>query len=72
MTGGCSSRICPSTLGLTVHVCPARGQRLKEVLHLHEFRQESSDLDEWMDQQRQTAESQDLGKDYQHVQVPSL
>ncbi|XP_034432002.1 spectrin beta chain, non-erythrocytic 1 [Hippoglossus hippoglossus] len=51
------------------HQAALRGQRLKEVLHLHEFRQESSDLDEWMNQQRQTAESQDLGKDYQHVQL---
>ncbi|XP_060938197.1 spectrin beta chain, non-erythrocytic 2 [Limanda limanda] len=51
------------------HQAALRGQRLKEVLHLHEFRQESSDLEEWMNQQRQTAESQDLGKDYQHVQL---
>ncbi|XP_062252883.1 spectrin beta chain, non-erythrocytic 5 [Platichthys flesus] len=51
------------------HQAALRGQRLKEVLQLHEFRQESSDLEEWMNQQRQTAESQDLGKDYQHVQL---
>lgn len=56
---------------LTVHVSPVRGQRLKEVLHLHEFRRESSDLEDWMNQQRQTAESQELGNDYQHVQVTS-
>lgn len=56
---------------LTVHVSPVRGQRLKEVLHLHEFRRESSELADWMNQQRQTAESQDLGNDYQHVQVTS-
>lgn len=46
-----------------------RGQRLKEVLQLHEFRRETSELEDWMNQQRQTAESQDLGSDYQHVQV---
>lgn len=48
---------------------PVRGQKLKEVLQLHEFRRESSELEDWMNQQRQTAESQDLGNDYQHVQV---
>ncbi|XP_054470225.1 LOW QUALITY PROTEIN: spectrin beta chain, non-erythrocytic 5 [Anoplopoma fimbria] len=51
------------------HQAALRGQRLKEVLHLHEFRRESSELEDWMDQQRQTAESQDLGNDYQHVQL---
>lgn len=60
---------CLCACVLTVHVCPVRGQRLKEVLQLHEFRRESSELDDWMNQQRQTAESQDLGNDYQHVQV---
>lgn len=64
--------------GLILHMCfiahvsPVRGQRLKEVLHLHEFRREASELEDWMNQQRQTAESQDLGNDYQHVQVTSL
>ncbi|XP_029350237.1 spectrin beta chain, non-erythrocytic 5 [Echeneis naucrates] len=51
------------------HQSALRGQRLKEVLHLHEFRRESSELEAWMNQQRQTAESQDLGNDYQHVQL---
>uniref|UniRef100_A0A4W6DIZ9 Spectrin beta, non-erythrocytic 5 n=1 Tax=Lates calcarifer TaxID=8187 RepID=A0A4W6DIZ9_LATCA len=51
------------------HQAALRGQRLKEVLHLHEFRREASELEDWMNQQRQTAESQDLGNDYQHVQL---
>ncbi|KAM6918067.1 spectrin beta chain, non-erythrocytic 5 [Lycodopsis pacificus] len=51
------------------HQAALRGQRLKEVLHLHEFRRESSEFEDWVDQQRQTAESQDLGNDYQHVQL---
>ncbi|XP_038585015.1 spectrin beta chain, non-erythrocytic 5 isoform X1 [Micropterus salmoides] len=51
------------------HQAALRGQRLKEVLHLHEFRRESSELEDWMSQQQQTAESQDLGNDYQHVQL---
>lgn len=61
--GGCVSE------AVRVSWCPVRGQRLKEVLQLHEFRRETSELDEWMIQQRQTAECQDLGNDYQHVQV---
>lgn len=60
--------VCLPT-GLTVSVCPVRSQRLKEVLHLHEFRRESSELEDWIKQQRHTAESQELGNDYQHVQV---
>ncbi|XP_069573815.1 spectrin beta chain, non-erythrocytic 5 [Brachyistius frenatus] len=51
------------------HQAALRGQRLKEVLHLHEFRRESSEFEDWMNQQRQTVESQDLGNDYQHVQL---
>ncbi|XP_047467733.1 spectrin beta chain, non-erythrocytic 5 [Mugil cephalus] len=51
------------------HQAALRGQRLKEVLHLHEFRRESSELQDWMNQQRQTTDSQDLGNNYQHVQL---
>ncbi|XP_029317025.1 LOW QUALITY PROTEIN: spectrin beta chain, non-erythrocytic 5 [Cottoperca gobio] len=51
------------------HQAALRGQRLKEVLHMHEFRRESSELEDWMNQQRLTAESQDLGNDYQHIQL---
>ncbi|XP_024910886.1 spectrin beta chain, non-erythrocytic 5 isoform X2 [Cynoglossus semilaevis] len=51
------------------HQSALRAQKLKEVLQLHEFRSESSQLEDWINQQRQTAESQDLGNDYQHVQV---
>ncbi|KAL6106061.1 sptbn5 [Pungitius sinensis] len=51
------------------HQAALRGQRLKEVLHLHEFRRESSEFEDWMEQQRQWAESQDLGNDHQHVQM---
>lgn len=45
---------------------------MREVVHLHEFRREASELEDWMNQQRQTAESQDMGNDYQHVQVRLL
>ncbi|XP_028993920.1 spectrin beta chain, non-erythrocytic 1 isoform X2 [Betta splendens] len=51
------------------HQAALRAQRLRDVLHLHEFIRESSEMEDWMSQQRQTAESQDLGNDYQHVQL---
>ncbi|XP_056867453.1 spectrin beta chain, non-erythrocytic 5 isoform X2 [Takifugu flavidus] len=51
------------------HLAALRGQRLQEALQLHLFMRESSEMEDWMNQQRQTAESQDLGNDYQHVQV---
>ncbi|KAK5886954.1 hypothetical protein CesoFtcFv8_017933 [Champsocephalus esox] len=51
------------------HQAALRGQRLKEVLHLHEFIRECSELEDWMNEQRLTAESQDLGNDYQHIQL---
>nr|XP_057947283.1 spectrin beta chain, non-erythrocytic 5-like isoform X2 [Doryrhamphus excisus] len=62
------SRLCSVNQQLQ-HQAKLRGQRLREVLHLHEFRREASELEEWLHQQRQTAESQDVGSDYQHVQL---
>lgn len=60
----------PSSIGLlTLPWCSARGQRLREVLQLHEFRRESSELRDWMEQQKQIAESQEMGNNYQHIQV---
>ncbi|KAM9777958.1 spectrin beta chain, non-erythrocytic 5 [Neosynchiropus ocellatus] len=46
-----------------------RGQRLREALVLHEFRRDSSEFSEWMNEQRLIAESSDLGGDYQHLQI---
>lgn len=51
------------------HVAALRGQRLQEALQLHHFLRESAEVEDWMNQQRQRAESQDLGYDYQQVQV---
>ncbi|KAM6973270.1 spectrin beta chain, non-erythrocytic 5 [Aplochiton taeniatus] len=51
------------------HQAAIRGQKLREALHLHEFRRESSELEEWINQQTQTAASQDVGNDYQHILV---
>ncbi|XP_057715583.1 spectrin beta chain, non-erythrocytic 5 isoform X1 [Corythoichthys intestinalis] len=46
-----------------------RVQRLKEALDLHEFTQEVNEMDEWLQQQQKMAQSQDLGADYQHVEL---
>ncbi|CAB1331140.1 unnamed protein product [Coregonus sp. 'balchen'] len=49
------------------HHAQIRGQKLREALHLHEFRREYSELDDWITQQRQIASSEDYGNDYEHV-----
>lgn len=54
---------------LTLFRWCARGQRLREVLHLHQFWRESLEMQDWMEQQRQMVESQDKGNNYQHIQV---
>ncbi|XP_067336707.1 spectrin beta chain, non-erythrocytic 5 isoform X2 [Channa argus] len=51
------------------HQAALRAQRLKEVLHLHDLVRESLEFEDWMNQQRQTVESQELGNDFQHVQL---
>ncbi|KAM8834261.1 LOW QUALITY PROTEIN: spectrin beta chain, non-erythrocytic 5 [Synchiropus picturatus] len=52
-----------------IHRGGLRAQRLQEALVLHEFRRDASDFTEWMNEQRQIAESADRGGDYQHLQV---
>ncbi|KAA0711222.1 Spectrin beta chain, non-erythrocytic 5 [Triplophysa tibetana] len=44
-----------------------RERKLRESLHLHEFKRESTELEDWIAQQRQTASSNDLGSDYENV-----
>ncbi|NXA14483.1 SPTN5 protein, partial [Sapayoa aenigma] len=45
----------------------ARRKKLDETLVFHEFLQEYEDLEDWITQQKQTASSEDYGKDYEHV-----
>uniref|UniRef100_A0A4W4DYW9 Spectrin, beta, non-erythrocytic 5 n=1 Tax=Electrophorus electricus TaxID=8005 RepID=A0A4W4DYW9_ELEEL len=54
------------------HSATVRNQRLKESLHLHEFKRESSELEEWIAQQLQVASSDDYGSDYEHVLVSGI
>ncbi|XP_062379447.1 spectrin beta chain, non-erythrocytic 5 [Sardina pilchardus] len=49
------------------HLASLRAQKLQEALHLHEFKRESSDLEDWISQQRQIASSEDYGTDYNSV-----
>lgn len=49
-----------------------REQKLQDVLHLHEFKRESSELEEWISQERLIAASDDYGSDYDHVLVRQL
>ncbi|XP_063295491.1 spectrin beta chain, non-erythrocytic 5 [Pelobates fuscus] len=44
-----------------------RWGKLEEALALHEYFRESRDLQEWINQQRQTANSEDYGSDYEQV-----
>ena len=42
---------------------------LKETLSLHEFHRESGNFLEWIQDQMQTASSDDYGQDYEHLQL---
>ncbi len=39
------------------------------VLQLHEYLRESAECSEWISQQTGTARSQDLGQDYEHLEL---
>ncbi|XP_028831275.1 spectrin beta chain, non-erythrocytic 5 isoform X2 [Denticeps clupeoides] len=44
-----------------------RAQKLRETLHLHEFKRESCDMEEWLAQQKMLALSGDYGGDHASV-----
>lgn len=46
-----------------------RGKKLEETLELHDFLREYEDLEEWINEQKQVASSEDYGADYDHVLV---
>ncbi|XP_066510159.1 spectrin beta chain, non-erythrocytic 5 [Hoplias malabaricus] len=50
------------------HSATFRDQRLQETIQLHEYKRESSDLEDWIAQQRLIASSDDYGSDYENVQ----
>lgn len=55
-----------------LYVLCNREQKLQDALHLHEFKRESSELEEWISQERLTASSDNYGCDYEHVLVSNL
>uniref|UniRef100_A0A452IK20 Calponin-homology (CH) domain-containing protein n=1 Tax=Gopherus agassizii TaxID=38772 RepID=A0A452IK20_9SAUR len=50
-----------------VHSKLREGKKLDETLGLHEYLREYEDLQDWINQQRQVASSDDYGSDYEHV-----
>ncbi|KAK2878694.1 hypothetical protein Q8A67_019485 [Cirrhinus molitorella] len=56
-----------SKLNEVQHSAKVREQRLGETLHLHEFKRESAELEEWITQQTQIATSNDFGSDYENA-----
>ncbi|XP_026142105.1 spectrin beta chain, non-erythrocytic 5 isoform X1 [Carassius auratus] len=56
-----------SKLNEVQHSATVREQRLRETLHLHEFKRESAELEEWIAQQTQIASSYDFGSDYENA-----
>uniref|UniRef100_A0A673I813 Spectrin beta chain, non-erythrocytic 2-like n=1 Tax=Sinocyclocheilus rhinocerous TaxID=307959 RepID=A0A673I813_9TELE len=56
-----------SKLNEVQHSARVREQRLRETLHLHEFKRESAELEEWIAQQIQIAASNDFGSDYENA-----
>ncbi|XP_068017491.1 spectrin beta chain, non-erythrocytic 5 isoform X2 [Melanerpes formicivorus] len=45
----------------------ARGKKLDETLVLHEFLREYEDLQDWINQRKQAASSEDYGNNYEHA-----
>ncbi|CAM5151113.1 unnamed protein product [Natator depressus] len=56
-----------SKLRELLELATARGKKLDETLGLHEYLREYEDLQDWINQQRQVASSDDYGSDYEHV-----
>ena len=47
----------------------ARQQRLMESMYRHEYFLESTELEQWIREQVQSAASEDYGQDYEHLLV---
>ena len=46
-----------------------RRKNLESSKAFHEFMRESEELEDWIAEQTQTAQSEDYGQDYEHIQV---
>jgi len=49
--------------------CADRRRKLEGSKNFHEFMRESWDLEHWINDQMQTASSEDYGQDFEHLQV---
>jgi spectrin beta len=57
----------------TLHrLATLRQQRLMESMYCHEYFLESAELEQWIQEQVQTAASEDYGQDYEHLLVSGL
>lgn len=49
-----------------------RTQNLEQSKWMYAFKRESSDFEEWINEQLQLAASEEYGQDYEHLQVCDL
>jgi len=49
-----------------------RRRKLMETMQRHEYFLEADEFEKWIDDQLQTAKSDDYGQDYEHLLVSSL
>lgn len=56
-------------MGKLQELSSKRSRNLAESKRLHEYMRESTDLEEWIDDQMQIASSEDYGQDFEHLQV---
>lgn len=47
----------------------ARKHRLEDARDLFEYKRESEDFEDWINEKLQQAQSEDYGQDFEHVQV---
>lgn len=56
---------CP----IGVIIAEERRRALEDTVHLFEYMRESADLEQWINEQLQTAMSEEYGDDYEHFKV---
>lgn len=65
--------MCQESLEKQIHEldvgCSHRRKNLEASKSFHEFMRESRDLEHWIDDQQQIANSEEYGKDYEHLQA---
>lgn len=54
---------------LSCFAAEERRRALEDTVHLFEYMRESADLEQWINEQLQTAMSEEYGDDYEHFKV---